>query len=507
MRRVRSYGAGTEAELASRVEDLDGRLKELDLVARQRHWEQYTRGADVDLNEIDEQRFALFRDPAVAGLLESWRGRPRDLQLARAVELAYRRTVSARVDGRPEIFQLQNAISTHVLRYRPAVDGRSLETSDVTQILRTDPDRALRRAVWEARGSLSKEVGSETRELVKKRNAAARALGYRTYVDLVLRHECLSRERVASIVTELEKETAPPFREALDVGKKGLRIDRVRPWDVDFLIHRAVGLDDCLFPRERIVPAVLDEIGRIGFDPDALGIEVVYRNIPFGGLCVPMDPPGDVRILVNPRDGWPHYMTLFHEYGHALHAANVDVRYHLLHYEPGCFAEGMAQVLGQITYRPQWLRSFVGESGAREAARGLIRSWILRLRYLMLEVAFEFAAYERPDEDMDALYGACEERYLMTTRETTPRWAATPFLSAFPVYRHNYVLADVIASQTHAFLKGSFGPAFRDRRVGEFLRNGYWAPGAGVEWEDKLRRATGSGLSMGPLLADLGLGR
>jgi len=129
-----------------------------------------------------------------------------------------------------------------------------------------------------------------------------------------------------ALFKQLEEQTVIPYGNYLLHLSAESSIDKLMPWDIEYLFSRK-RLPDKAFPKEGIIPAVKDVFGGTGFDIDALGIDVKYHDIPFGGLCFGILVPDDVRILANPLDGHSYYLTLFHEFGHALHGLLSDVRY------------------------------------------------------------------------------------------------------------------------------------------------------------------------------------
>jgi peptidyl-dipeptidase A len=80
-----------------------------------------------------------------------------------------------------------------------------------------------------------------------------------------------------------------------------------------------------------------------------------------------------------------------------------------------------------------------------------------------------------------------------------PDWAAKIHLSLRPVYYHNYLLGELMASQISAALaaRGAGGTQHRRPGVGSaaFLREKIFAPGASLDWNELLVHATGEGLA------------
>jgi peptidyl-dipeptidase A len=253
-------------------------------------------------------------------------------------------------------------------------------------------------------------------------------------------------------------------------------------------------------------------VNAFGLNPAKLPIEIVQRDIPFGGLCFTIRVPDDIRIICTPKEGYPYFRTVFHEYGHALHAAFNRQSNYFFKREWGAFNEGMAETLAYFTHHDEWLRQLTNYEAAQIAhyQREYSIRRILRLRNLIAQARFEIEAYDNPGADLDRLIAEYEARYLLIPVNLTPRWAAVSFPTTHPIYRQNYLIADLIAAQTHAAIKEQFGaffqlPADGKAAVFSFLRENYFTSGAALDWTEKIRRATGQPLKADALVAELGL--
>ncbi len=486
-----------EISLTRFLDELDAVLHDLSVRTALCWWEKYTGGAGRDLDDLERQRSEVMLDPAYADLCRRFPPKSlSDHRLARRVTILDEAILSARVSAVPDVYTLQNEIQDEIIRFRPVVAGREVSNSERNRILRQEPDRSLRREAWMSIAPLSMAVADRTVELIRRRNALAREAGYADYADLALGLASLTRGEVLAVIGELEKASAAAYRSLLDEAARAEGLGTVEPWDVSYLTEKATAIPVEPFPRERIIPSLEAFARSFGADPAELNIRIVYQDIPFGGLCMGVDPPRDVRILANPQDGHNYFSTLFHEYGHGLHAVFAGENPQLLQDEPGVFAEGMAEVWSWFTYYPAWLRSLsLDEALVRSVTGAQALRMIVRHRSLAADVAWEYQAYANPGQDLTGLAARMEARYLGTPVRPVHRWAGGPFPSGYPIYRQNYILADVIAGATHRALAENFG----DRVLGNpavfaALAETYWRPGAERPWREKLKALTGHDL-------------
>jgi len=485
-----------EASLGRFVTELEAVLHDLSVRTALCWWDKYTGGPGQGLNELEKERSEILLDPSYHTLAREWAGAATDPFLGRKIQLLTEAILAARVSAVPEVYSLGNEIMNRVLCFRPVVFGREVSSSERNRILRVEPDRALRREAWIAIAPLSMEVGASTVELLRQRNGLARRAGYDDYVHLSLALASLTRGEVLTIIGDLERASAEAYKAFLTEVAQAEGLDPVEPWDVSYLVEKATAIPTQSFPRGRIVPSLQDFARSFGADPAALGIRIVNQDIPFGGLCLGIDPPADVRILANPQDGHNYFSTLFHEYGHGLHAVLAGANSQLLQEEPGVFGEGMAEVWSWFTYYPKWLKGLgLDDKLARAVTRAQSLRMLVRHRALSADVAWELEAYRDPGQDLTGLAAEAEARYLLVVPRPVHRWAGGPFPSGYPVYRQNYILADLIAGTTHRTLKDNYGDTILGNpRVFEAIAETYWRPGALKPWREKLRAFTGRDL-------------
>jgi peptidyl-dipeptidase A len=121
---------------------------------------------------------------------------------------------------------------------------------------------------------------------------------------------------------------------------------------------------------------------------------------------------------------------------------------------------------------------------------------------MLVMVYFERELYRDPDRpDLDALWWDLVERMQLVRRpdgRQAPDWAAKNHLSLSPVYYHNYLLGELMASQISAHARRGVPDDHSiagHPSVGRFLRERIFAPGATLDWNALLVHATGEELT------------
>jgi len=124
------------------------------------------------------------------------------------------------------------------------------------------------------------------------------------------------------------------------------------------------------------------------------------------------------------------------------------------------------------------------------------------LRGTMADSAFEFEAYENPDQDPVKLYAKVQSRYLGVEVKDGSNWAYDPFYSSGPIYLQSYVVAEMVGRQTHAATTKRFGAKW-DAKTGEYLRNNFFTRGGFYSVDEIMRRSTGESLTPRYLIQSL----
>ena len=126
----------------------------------------------------------------------------------------------------------------------------------------------------------------------------------------------------------------------------------------------------------------------------------------------------------------------------------------------------------------------------------------MSLRHRLAAIAFERAALESPDGDLDALARKLDREIAgFDVPDDAPAiWATSPFLATYPVYVQSYVVAAVMSAQVRGSLRARFGGSWLRPEAGELLGR-MVADGARTTMDEKLVRLTGAGLSVDAYVA------
>jgi peptidyl-dipeptidase A len=153
-----------------------------------------------------------------------------------------------------------------------------------------------------------------------------------------------------------------------------------------------------------------------------------------------------------------------------------------------------------------WLTVFAGlrehqvDALMPELKRAGAAERVLFARWGLVMTHFERDLYSDPEADLDARWWELVERFQLVqppSERRAPDWAAKIHVAASPVYYHNYLLGELLASQLEAVCERHAGGVVGSAEAGELLRSRVFNPGASRRWDELIEEATS-----GPLGAE-----
>jgi oligoendopeptidase F len=400
----------------------------------------------------------------------------------------------------------------------------NLVSSDNEQVRKSSHDALLDLERW--------VVGNGYIDMVKRRNAFARALGYRNYFDYkVSVSEQMSPEQLFAILDGFEAQTRGSQRRGFEDLKRRRGPEAVAAHNLKYYTRgdTAQRMDPYL-PFAQSLRRWVESFGRMGVDyrEADLTLDLIDRKGKFenGFMHLPRPPwyrdaawvPAAINFTSNANpaqvgSGELGLMTLFHEGGHAAHFANVSQNAPCFSQEfpptSMAYAETQSMFFDSLLGDADWLKLYAHNADGEPPPDGLIEQKIeaeqpmaaYHERTLLAVPYFEWAAYSLPEAELTP------ERLISLARETEQRilgldCAPRPVL-AIPhlldktsaCSYHGYLLAHMAVYQTRTYLKREFGYLADNPQVGPLLSKHYWQPGNSVSHNDTLVSLTGEGFT------------
>ncbi len=514
------------------VEDAEARLRPLHLDAARTWWEANVAATDENEQRRVQSELALsdaLADPSLFRAVDTARRNGASELVHRQLTLLYSSCLPQQVPEalRHRIVELEASVESRFAQHRGVVRGAEVDDNEIKRILRTSDDMAERREAWEASKTVGAAVADDVRELARRRNEAARSVGYRDWFALAVATSEMDEQRLFETLAECDSLTAEPFAawkadtDSRLAKRFGCDVSELRPWHYEDPFFQEVpaegGVDLSQVFEGRDVVA----LARATFD--GIGLEtgpILERSdlYPRDGkcqhaFCIDVDREGDVRVLANvvPDRYWAD--TMLHELGHGVFDLGFDQELPwLLRDCHLTITEGIAILMGRLAQEAGWLRDVVGveadEAASLEAGLNAARAAdvLVFTRWVLVMTNFERAFYADPEADLSSLWWNLVSRYQLVAPpdgRAQPDWAAKIHVACAPVYYHTYLYGNVVASQLRAALEREAGGLVGRSEAGRLLAEKVFRAGESVRWDRLLASATGEPLTAVHLARDI----
>jgi len=217
------------------------------------------------------------------------------------------------------------------------------------------------------------------------------------------------------------------------------------------------------------------------------------------GFCFGIDPPEDIRILLNLDDGPMMANILMHEYGHGIYGYYGRHEEFILRGSPTSFMnEAVANFFGDFSNEAEWMKKY------SKIPKGLLQEYqdirkyrtIRDVRASIARMIFEREVYRKPGQNLTKLYWKLISKILgVPSHPELKTWAGIIHFTSHPVYLQNYFIADVISAQFRAFLKKQNKTIIGNPKTGKFFIESIIQHAATKHWDEILKSATGEKLN------------
>lgn len=513
------------------VEGLQERFARLETEFGRAYWDSQVDASESTDRRREEAELAVLTakaDPvALARVVEALQDGGYDATLQRQLEVLRLSLTANQMDEstRARVVALSSGIESDFASFRPELDGRRISDNELEQILRTSEDPAERRGAWEASKAIGPIVAERVRELARLRNATARELGYADYYAMSLDLDELSEPWLFGLLSEVERLTAPAFEaykaDLDDRLRERFGVDEVYPWHYADPFFQALPPDGRVTLDRHLAGKSAPELARRTFAGWGIDLSPVLAASDLyprerkcqHAFCLDVDRSGkDVRILANVVAGERWVETMLHECGHAAYDLRIDPSLpYLLRRSAHTFVtEAIAILCGRLVHDPEWLTKVARLPGQevdaiREPLFAAAAAFsLLFARWALVMVHFERALYADPDSDLDSLWWELVSRFQGVTPppdRAAPDWAAKIHVAVVPVYYHNYLLGEMLASQLRTTCEDRCGGLVDVPEAGRLLEERVFKPGNAMRWDELIEQATGRPFSAADFVA------
>ena len=423
---------------------------------------------------------------------------------------------------------LSSKIEQQFSTYRPEVKGKKITDNEIDKILESSKDSVVLENTWKASKQIGKLVSEDVIQLAKLRNKAANNLGYKNYHQMSLILSELDPKYMDELFDKLDELTTPKFLELKNeidnYLSKQYAVDKenLMPWhyqDKFFQQGPSIyNLDlDKYFENQNIEKLTEDyylginlEIKDMLAQSDLYEKEGKYQH----AYCTQIDREGDIRVLCNIKPNYKWMSTMLHEFGHAVYDKYVSrqLPWVLREHAHIFTTEAIAMLFGRLASNPNWLEGMVGIDEAEKkqiseySSKTLQLEQIIFSRWVQVIYRFEKAMFENPERDLNSLWWQLVEKYQGLKKpedRNEPDWASKIHIALYPVYYHNYMMGELLASQLYFYIKekvlndksDSQISFIGEKEVGEYLKSLFFSYGALYKWDKLIKTSTGEELN------------
>jgi oligoendopeptidase F len=408
------------------------------------------------------------------------------------------------------------------------VEAATLNTLSTN--MATNPHEAHRKSSLDAYLQLERWVlDNGFLEIVKKRNAFARAQGFDNYFDYkVQKNEQMTSAQLFAILDDFEARTRDANTRALADLTVKHGANATQPWNMRYYISGDVTrLVDPYLSFGKGLQRWVQSFKKLGiaYRGATMQLDLVERTGKYqNGFCHGPIPsyfdakgqwvPGQINFTANATpsqigSGARAINTLFHEGGHAAHFANVTQNSPCFSQEFAptsmAYAETQSMFCDSLLDDADWLKRYAHNAQGEPIPDALIHARIEATqpfaaygeRAILVVPYFERALYALADDALQpdavlALARSCEQRIQGVATAARPLLAIPHLLNqeSAAAY-HGYLLANMAVYQTRAYFERQFGYLTDNPAIGPLLAEHYWARGNGINHNATLVSLTG----------------
>ncbi len=369
-------------------------------------------------------------------------------------------------------------------------------------------------------------------ELVKRRNAFARELGFANFFDYsVLKMEKMTSDELFTILDDFELRTRETNLATLKRTELEHGSDALLPHNLYFTVTGDVMREmDPYLPFAKSVRRWIESFGRLNieFSDADLTLDLLDRKGKYqNGFCHGPTPsfydqgkwiPAVVNFTSNAKpdqvgSGYGGINTLFHEGGHAAHFANVKMNAPCFSQEFAptsmAYAETQSMFCDSLLNDADWLKTYAKDTKGDVIPDRLIKAMTdnnqpfkaYSERSILAVPYFERALYQLDDdaltpEAITQLARDTERHILGLNCSPRPLLSIPHLLSDESACAYQgYLLANMAVYQTRAYFTQRFGFLTDNPDIGPLLAQHYWHTGNSVSHDASIRSLTGEGFN------------
>ncbi len=468
-------------EIAKELEDLSEKYSQLS-------WTQYTTGFDFGVNQAYEKLTAVLKNKKYYETIKEYQQKqldPLDKRRVDIIALAFKPYhLSDELNELDLKIQHKTTDLSKILNtFRFTLDGKEIRSTQITQILRSEPDRDRRKRAFLCRAGINKPmIDGGFIDLINMRKEYAGLYGAKNFVEFRLEFDELDPKLFDNWSAQIKK-FLPKMKEFYKTfGKQYIKDENVMPWDLAYISAQIAPQLNQQVDMSRFYEVTQNLFSKFGIDITKYNITYDLfprKNKSEWGYSFTIRTGKDNRVLANIENRYHEFGVLLHETGHAVHSFSLNGDDILLNMGvSGIITEGFANLWGNFLYDKEFFGSFFKDNlKEAETAFTNLKQSIKAMRIRAVpDIFFDQSLYFNEIKNLDDVNELYVKQYKLFLDEDkytdNPAWAYRIHHTTHPIYLHNYFLGDLTCEMLRQhFLKteGIKSVVEKPKEFGQFL--------------------------------------
>lgn len=437
-------------------------LDELSVKYSSLSWVQYTTGFDFGVNQAYEKLTEVLKNKKYYETILTHQQKqldPLDKRRVDIIALAFKPYhLSDELNQLDLTIQKKTTELSQILNtFRFTLDNKEIRSTQITQILRSDPMREHRKKAFLCRAQINEPlVKGGFIDLLNLRKQYARLYGAKNFVEYRLEFD----ELAPSIFNNWDKQTRaflPRLKTTYQkFGKQYLECENVMPWDIAYISSQIAPQLNQIVDMSKYFETLSELFLKFGIDLSKYNITYDLfprKNKSEWGYSFPIQTGKDNRILANVENRYHEFGVLLHETGHAIHSFNLNPDDILLNMGvSGIITEGFANLWREFMYEKIFYEKYFSDNLTEtEKAFTNLKQWQKTNQIRAIpDILFDQSLYLGDINKLDDINELYNKHYKLILDEDlytdNPAWAYRIHHTTHPIYLHNYFLGDLTCS-------------------------------------------------------------
>lgn len=419
-------------------------------------------------------------------------------------------------DAKKALRDKESEIAQKYNSYVPKIDGKETTKAEITKIMQTEQDEAIRQKAYDAKIKGGDLIADDLVEFVKMRNDYAKTKGFDNYFEYMLKDSYdVDAEFLNKLIDEVYSNAKGRIKELQDKKYQELKTfwgkENLQPYHYGLLLdsNPSKGVNKILEELAKDNPKIVEEISKktyegMGYDVDkmlengSLTLDLYPRKGKnTHGFCFDIEAGKDARILANLTNNVTSIDTLNHEMGHSVYDLGISTLLPFIDRDAASAAvtEAIAMMMGDLVKTENILKDYVPSEKLKLFKETFFEDEANFVSRSLLIIDFERELYKNPNRSPKEIWCELKQKYLNREEVLDNEWATIPHYLSHPAYYQNYFRATLMKAQIYNYLKSILGNITENKETAKYLDKNIFKLGASVEEYDLIKKLTGKDFS------------